>query len=72
MSEPSSSPSALAEALMQMSEMILPMREWLAGQVSYFAGQGFKPEEALAMAAATYVTVFGSAIPRELPEGWGQ
>ncbi len=66
------SEAGMVEALMQIGEMVKPMHEWLAGQVAYFAGQGFKPEEALAMAAATYVTVFGSAIPRQLPEGWIQ
>lgn len=70
MSEPEA--PSLVEGMMQLTESIKPMHEWLAGQVAYFAGQGFTAQEALAMAAAEFVTVFGTAIPRELPEGWGQ
>lgn len=59
-----------AEAMMQIAEMLTPMHEFARGQVAYFLSQGYKPEEALAMSAAEFVSIFGSAIPRQLPEGW--
>jgi hypothetical protein len=60
--------NAIAQMLMEMSEsMIEPMREWLSGQEQYFRSQGYTPEESRSMAAATYVTVFGSKIPSGPP-----
>jgi hypothetical protein len=41
---------------------MLDLHEWLAAEVAYFEGQGFTCEQARAMAAATYVTVFGGGI----------
>lgn len=64
---------ALAAGMLELSAAIKPMHEFLAGQVSYFASQGFTPQECLAMAAAEFVSIFGTAIPRDLPpEVWGQ
>jgi hypothetical protein len=63
---------AFAEGMMQIAEAIKPMHEFLEGQVAYFASQGFTPQEALAMAAAEFVSIFGTMIPRDLPEGWGK
>ena len=57
----------IARMLMDVSEAIVPMREWLAGEERYFRSQGYSPDESRAMAAATYVTVFGSAISRSTP-----
>jgi hypothetical protein len=52
-------------ALMDMSEAVVqPMREWLTGQRAYFVARGYTEDEARAMAAVTYVTVFGSTIKR--------
>lgn len=61
----------LAEAMIELSVQVQPMHDWLTGQVAYFAAQGFTPQECLAMAACEFVSVFGTAIPRELPPGWG-
>jgi hypothetical protein len=58
--------------MMALAETIEPMHDFLAGQITYFRSQGFTPQEALAMAAAEFVSIFGTAIPRELPEGWGE
>jgi hypothetical protein len=63
-------PTTLAEGMLELAQAIEPMHEFLTGQVAYFVGQGFTPQESLAMAAAEFVTIFGSAIPRNLPEGW--
>lgn len=60
----------LATGMMDLAEQLKPIHEFVAGQVAYFLGQGFSPQEALAMTAAEFCTVFGSMIPRELPEGW--
>jgi hypothetical protein len=62
----------LAEGMWELAESIKPMHEFLAGQVEFFAGQGFTAQEALAMAAAEFCCIFGTQIPRTLPEGWGQ
>lgn len=49
--------------LMEMNDaLMVPWREWLAGAVSYFSGQGFTDEQARAMAAAEYTTVLGNRI----------
>ncbi len=59
----------MRQALLGFNEMVQPMHEWLDGQVSYFLGQGFTDAEARAMAAAEFVTVFGTAIPRTTTNG---
>lgn len=49
--------------MMDMGEtLIAPWREWLAGAVAYFIGEGFTEEQARAMAASEYVTVLGQRI----------
>lgn len=69
MPEPHLTPEGvLVEAMLQISGMVKPMHEFAAGQVAYFRSQGHTHQEALAMTAAEFVTVFGSAIPRELPQ----
>ena len=50
-----------AAAMLAVSETIAPMHDWLAGERAFFAGQGYTADEARAMAAATYVTVFGTS-----------
>lgn len=62
--------AALAAGMMELAEQLAPIHEFAAGEVAYFLGQGFSPQEALAMTAAEFCTVFGTMIPRELPEGW--
>lgn len=64
--------ATLAEGMVQLAESIEPMHEFLAGQVAYFASQGFTAQECLAMAAAEFVTIFGVNIPRELPPEWAK
>ena len=61
---------AMAQGMIELAGMIEPMHEFVQGQVVYFLGQGFRPEEALAMAAAEFVTIFGTMIQRTLPPGW--
>lgn len=56
--------AAMRQALLGINEMVQPMHEWLDGQVSYFLGQGFTEAEVKAMAAAEFVTVFGTGITR--------
>lgn len=63
---------SLAQGMLELAAAIEPMHEFLAGQVAYFASQGYTPQEALAMSAAEFVTIFGSSIGRTLPEGWGE
>jgi hypothetical protein len=46
----------------RLASIMLDLHEWLAAEVAYFEGQGFTCEQARAMAAATYVTVFGGGI----------
>ena len=60
------SPSYLiARAIMELSDTVAkPMHEWLAGERQYFLDQGYTDDEARAMAAATYVHVFGTLIHR--------
>lgn len=54
---------AMRMALMEMSEtLVVPWREWLAGAVVHFLGEGFTHEQARAMAASEYTTVLGSRI----------
>lgn len=49
--------------IMDMTEaLITPHREWLAGSVAYFLGEGFTEQQARAMAASEYVTVLGQRI----------
>ncbi|WP_431881723.1 hypothetical protein [Micromonospora chalcea] len=52
----------LRVSLLDLTALVAPLHEWLAGEVAYLLGQGFTAREARAMAAATYVTVFGSNI----------
>ncbi|MFI7608726.1 hypothetical protein ACIBTV_26760 [Micromonospora sp. NPDC049366] len=52
-------------SMLLLAELVTPMHEWLAGQRAYFLGQGYTPDEARAMAAATYVAVFGQSIRGE-------
>lgn len=55
--------AGVAGALIEnMSAVTGPMHDWLAGERAYFESQGYVPDEARAMAAATYLTVFGSRI----------
>lgn len=61
----------LAEGMLEIAALIEPMHDFLAGQVAYFASQGYTAQEALAMSAAEFCAIFGQQIPRTLPEGWG-
>lgn len=47
-------------ALMQVTAAVAPMREWLAGELHYYRSQGYNDREAHAMAAVTFVTIFGA------------
>lgn len=57
-----SSPDVMRLVLMQMAEDIKPIREFLMGEVSYFERQGFTKEQARALAAAEFTSVFGTRI----------
>jgi len=55
--------------LMNFDETVAqPLREWAAGQRTYFRQQGYTDDESRAMSAALFVTVFGSNIHRT-PDG---
>lgn len=56
-------------AMLQLNEAVAPMHDWLLGERTYFVGQGYSPDEARAMAASTYVTVFGQKITTADPGG---
>lgn len=47
---------------MVMSDLTRPMKEWLAGELAYFLGQGYTVEQARAMAACEFTTAFGLRI----------
>lgn len=49
-------------AMLQMRSLVAPMHDFLIGERNYFLGQGYTPDEARAMSAATYVALFGSSI----------
>ena len=49
---------------MGINDAIKPMYEWLDGQRANFLRQGYTEDESRAMAAALFVTVFGTNIPR--------
>ena len=71
MSGPNKDPAAgLAEGMMELAEQLKPIHEFIAGQVQYFLSQGFTPQEALALTAAEFVTLFGTNITRTLPDDW--
>ncbi|GAA0528659.1 hypothetical protein GCM10010172_06570 [Paractinoplanes ferrugineus] len=60
---------ALRQALLELNEQVKPMHEWLAGQRSYFLAQGYTDDEARAMSAAEFVTMFGTPINRRPADG---
>jgi hypothetical protein len=60
---------ALAAALVELNAQVAPFHEFLAGQRAYFNSQGYTDDEARAMAAAEFVTVFGSSISRTIADG---
>lgn len=53
---------AMRLALMQMSESAAPIREFVLGEVAYYERQGFTREQARAMAAAEFISIFGIRI----------
>ncbi|MFI5839444.1 hypothetical protein ACIA8K_06990 [Catenuloplanes sp. NPDC051500] len=60
---------AFRTMLLQLNGQVKPMHEWLAGQRAYFVGQGYTDDEARAMAAALFVSVFGTGITRTGGDG---
>ncbi len=52
-----------AAAMMGLTDLVLPMHEWLMGEYNYFIGQGYTEEQARCMAAAEYTTAFGQKLP---------
>ncbi len=52
----------MASAMLDLSDATAPMHDWLAGERAYFLSQGYTPDEARALAAATYVSIFGNQI----------
>jgi hypothetical protein len=55
---------AVGQVLLGFNTMVTPIRDWLAGQRTYFTGQGYSDDEARAMAAALFVSMFGTGITR--------
>lgn len=55
---------AIGQLLLGFNQMVQPIRDWLAGQRTYFRSQGYTDDEARAMAAALFVSVFGTGIHR--------
>lgn len=48
--------------LMGLGVAVAPLHEWLAGELAYFRSQGYTDREAHAMAAATYLVIFGGPL----------
>lgn len=55
---------AMRQVLLNLNAQVTPLREWLTGQRAYFLQQGYTDDEARAMAAALFVSVFGVNIAR--------
>lgn len=55
-------PDAMRLTLMQMAEDVRPIREFLMGEVAYYERQGFTKEQARALAAAEFTSIFGMRI----------
>jgi len=53
---------AMRLALMTLSESAAPIREFVLGEVAYYERQGFTVEQARAMAAAEFTSIFGLRI----------
>lgn len=53
---------ALRLAMMEVAETLAPIHEMLLGEVAYFERQGFTREQARAIAAAEYTSIFGLRI----------
>jgi hypothetical protein len=49
-------------SLMAVAEQLRPIHEFVAGELAYFIRQGFTLEQAHAMAAAEFTSVFGLRI----------
>jgi hypothetical protein len=60
--DPDADINTTRRSLMYLSDRVEPIHEWLAGQRTYFLAQGYSSNEARAMAAALFVTVFGTSI----------
>lgn len=54
----------MRKTLLGINDLVQPLHEWLDGEYNYLRSQGYSEQEARAMSAATYVSVFGNAIPR--------
>lgn len=53
---------AMRLALMDIAEKLEPVHEFVLGGVAYYVRQGFTVEQAHAIAAAEYITIFGLRI----------
>lgn len=63
------STSTFAAGLLDITEQVKPLHEWLDGQRAHFLSQGYTADEARAMAAAEFVLIFGSVINRTSSDG---
>jgi hypothetical protein len=54
-------------ALLGINDLIEPVHDWLDAEYRYFVGQGYQPDHARVMAAASYTTVFGQKLPPWTP-----
>lgn len=57
-------PTSIAAGVMEVADQIKPLHEFLDGQRTHFLSQGYSDDEARAMAAAIFVSIFGTGITR--------
>lgn len=55
--------SGIILSLLGVNDMLEPIHQWLDAEYQYFVAQGYTPDHARAMSAASYMTVFGSKLP---------
>lgn len=63
MAEAEKSPDDLARlAIMEMAEQLAPIHEFVTGEAAHYVRQGFTGEQARAIVAAEFSSIFGSRI----------
>ncbi len=59
---------SLTCALIKLNDQVRPFHEFLAGQRAHFLSQDYSDDEARAMAAALFVSIFGGNISRTIAD----
>ncbi len=61
---------AVRRGLLEITDGVRPLREFVLGEVAYYERQGFTMEQSRAMAAAEFTSIFGLRIATRatLPE----